>query len=142
MNWVSIIISLISSLFTIFVFFYLDRRIKVLEKEKLEYELLEYKRAKFQVDYQLLLGIHPLLNIKNIGRVMAQNITIELQPSNEEQLTFDNGDTNYLIDKLDPTEDRPHIKMTGVAPNRLEVLLIWDDESGKRVSQKYYLTKQ
>lgn len=141
MDIISIIISGSSILFSILVFFFLDRRIKVLEKEKLEYELLEYKRAKLEVDYQLLLGIHRCLNIENVGRVTAQNIVIELLPSEEGQLKFDNGDTNYPIQKLDPTEKRPHIKMTGDALNKLEVLLTWDDESGKRVHQKYYLEK-
>lgn len=139
MELVSIIISGLALLFSVCIFFLLDHRIKVLEKEKLEYEIQEYKRAKFKVDYQLLFGIHNLLHIENIGKVVAQNINILIEPSEDGDLIFNNGGKTYHIDQLDATEKHDAIPMQGQAPRKLKVVLTWDDKSGKGVTKNYYV---
>lgn len=136
-DWISIGISLMVFLFSLFVYFVHDKDIKNLQKEKLERELLEDKRAKLDIIYQSAL-IFGVLTIKNIGKVIARNIVVEIK--DEPDLLFDGDKTQAFIPSLEPTEKQA-LQLQGKFVQRMVVTLHWDDDSGKGLSQNFHVEK-
>ena len=66
-NCIAVGLSLATLMFTIWVYFKHDNEIKTLEKEKLEREALENKRAHFDLKYDWLFVQH-ILCLQNIGK--------------------------------------------------------------------------
>lgn len=130
MNW-SDWIAIITLGFTLLVYLKHDKEIKALEKERLEREAAENKRAHFDVLYNWLFVQH-ILYLKNTGKSTAKNIVINIE--SKEPLTFQDGSTQYRINKLEVTE-KAEIPLTGNYQHAIKVTLTWDDESGKGVTQ-------
>ncbi|MBO6073711.1 MAG: hypothetical protein J6P74_01085 [Paludibacteraceae bacterium] len=122
--------------FSLWVYFKHDRKIKSLEKEKLERETLENKRARFDVRYDWIFVRH-VLNLQNIGKSTAKNIVISID--NKEPLTFQDGTTQYKINQLEVTEKAEPIPLNGGYQHAIKVKLTWDDESGKGVTQTAFV---
>lgn len=135
MDWQNIIaigISLLTLLFTLWVYLKHDREIKTLEKEKLEREALENKRAHFDVQYNWLLVNH-ILCLQNTGKSTAKNIVISIE--SKEPLTFQDGTQKYRINQLEVTEKSEQLPLIGDFQHAIKVKLAWDDESGEGVTQ-------
>lgn len=130
MNW-SDWIAIITLGFTLLVYLKHDKEIKALEKERLEREAAESKRAHFDVQYKWLFVRH-ILCLKNTGKSTAKNIVINME--SKEPLTFQDDSTQYRINKLEVTE-KAEIPLTGNYQHAIKVTLTWDDESGKGVTQ-------
>ena len=131
MNW-SDWIAIFALGFSLWVYFKHDKEIKTLEKEKLEREAIENKRAHFNVQYDWLFVRH-MLYLQNIGKSTAKNIVINLE--SKEVLTFQDGTTQFRINQLDVTEKAEPIPLTGGYQHDIKVKLKWDDESGMGVTQ-------
>ncbi len=130
MNWSDWIA--ISTLgFSLWVYFKHDKEIKALEREKLEREAVESKRAHFDIQYKWIFVQH-VLCLKNTGKSTAKNIVINVE--SKEPLTSQDGMTQYRINKLEVTE-KVKITLTDNYQHAIKVTLTWDDESGKRVTQ-------
>lgn len=139
MDWQSFIaigISLLTLLFTLWVYIKHDHEIKTLEKEKLKREALENKRACFAVQYDWLFVRH-MLCIQNIGRSTAKNIVIDIESKGS--ITFQDGTTKYRIDQLEVTEKAEPIPLIGNYQYDIKVKLTWDDESEKGVTQTFFV---
>ena len=117
--------------FSLWVYFKHDKEIKSLEKEKLEREAMENKRARFDVQYKWLFVRH-ILCLKKKKKSTAKNIVINIE--SKEPLTIQDGSTQYRINKLEVTE-KAEIPLTGNYQHAIKVTLTWDDESGKGVTQ-------
>ena len=145
MNWSDIIalssmlIALIALGFSLWGYFVYDKPIKSLQKKKLQQEAIDRERASFNVSYNQVL-IHNVLQIQNIGSVVANNIIIEIE-SAVTPLVFEGMKDRFVIDKLEPTEKSNDIPLIGDAPYRLKVKLTWDDNSGKGLSKNYFPEK-
>lgn len=135
-NCIVISISFITLLFTLWVYFKHDEEIKALEKEKLEREALEIKRAHFDVQYNWLFVRH-ILCLQNIGKSTAKDIVINIE--SKEPLAFPDGTTQYRIDKLEVTEKAEQIPLMGNYQHAIKVTLTWNDESGKGVIQTAFV---
>ena len=139
MDWldmIAITISALTLIFSLFVYFKHDKEIKSLEKEKLEREVIENKRAHFEVQYDWLFVNH-VLCIQNNGKSTARNIVISIE--SKEPLTFQDGTTQYRIKQLEVTEKTDPIYLTGGYQHSIKVQLRWDDESGKGVMQTAFV---
>jgi hypothetical protein len=134
-NCIAIGISLTTLLFTLWVYFKHDHEIKTLEKEKLEREALENKRAHFDVQYDWLFVNH-ILCLQNNGKSTAKNIVIDIESNGS--ITFQDGTTQYRIDQLEVTEKAKPIALLGGYQHSIKVKLTWDDESGNGVTQKAF----
>ena len=130
-NCIVISISFITLLFTLWVYFKHDKEIKALEIEKLKREAVESQRARFDVQYKWLFVRH-ILCLQNTGKSTAKNIVINIE--SKEPLTFQDGSTQYRINKLEVTE-KAEIPLTGNYQHVIKVTLTWDDESGKGITQ-------
>lgn len=130
MNW-SDWIAILTLVFSLWVYFKHDKEIKALEKEKLKREAVESQRARFDVQYKWLFVRH-ILCLQNTGKSTAKNIVINIE--SKEPLTFQDGSTQYRINKLEVTE-KAEIPLTGNYQHAIKVTLTWDDESGKGVTQ-------
>lgn len=130
MNW-SDWIAIITLGFTLLVYLKHDKEIKALEKERLEREAAENKRAHFDVLYNWLFVQH-ILYLKNTGKSTAKNIVINIESKGP--LTFQDGTTQYRINKIEVTE-KTEIPLKGNYQHAIKVALTWDDESGKGVTQ-------
>lgn len=135
-NYIAISISLLAFLFTLWVYLKHDSEIKTLEKEKLEREALENKRAHFYVQYDWLFVRH-MLCLQNVGKSAAKNIVINIK--SKEPLTFQDGATQYRINQLEVTEKAESIPLIGNYQQAIKVELMWDDESGKGVTQTAFI---
>lgn len=135
-NFIAIGISLLTLLFTLWVYIKHDHEIKTLEKEKLKREALENKRACFAVQYDWLF-VHHMLCIQNIGRSTAKNIVIDIESKGS--ITFQDGTTQYRIDQLEVTEKAEPITLLGSYQHSIKVKLTWDDESEKGVTQTFFV---
>lgn len=135
-NCIAISISSITLLFTLWVYFKHDSEIKTLEKEKLEREALENKRAHFLVQYDWLF-INHILNLQNTGKSTAKNIVINIE--SKEPLTFQDGTTKYRINQLEMTEKTESIPLIGGFQQAIKVKLVWDDDSGVGVTQTAFV---
>ena len=122
--------------FSLWVYFKHDKEIKSLEKEKLEREAMENKRAHFDVQYDWLFVRH-ILCFQNIGKSTAKNIVIDIE--SKETLTFQDGTTQYRINQLEVTEKSEPIPLTGGYQHAIKVTLTWDDESGKGITQTAFV---
>ena len=139
MEWLDMIAIVISAFalgFSIWVYNKHDKEIKLLEKEKLEREAIENKRARFDVQCDWLFVCH-ILCLQNIGKSTAKNIVINIE--SKEPLTFQDGTTQYRINQLEVTEKAESIPLTGGYQQTIKVQLIWDDESGKGVTQTTFV---
>ena len=116
--------------FSLWVYFKHDKEIKALEKEKLEREAAESKRAHFDVQYKWLFVRH-ILCLKNTGKSAAKNIVINME--SKEPKTFQDDTTQYSISQLEVTE-KVEIPLTGNYKHAIKVTLTWEDESGGKVS--------
>lgn len=128
----SILISFVALIFSILVYFKYDKKIKFLEKEKLEREELENKRARIDMQYKWVFD-HHILRLQNNGKSTAKNIAISIE--SKEALTFQDGTTQYRISQLEVTERTEPIQLNGGYQYAIKVKLTWDDESGKGVTQ-------
>ena len=135
----SMLIALVALGFSLCGYFVYDRPIKSLQKEKLQQEALDAKRAKLNVSYRALL-VNSGLTIHNNGQVIAENIVVEL--CDIPDLLLADGESKYQIKQLEPTEKSQNIPIVGNAPYHLKVKLTWDDKSGKRLSQNYFLDRK
>lgn len=135
----SMLIALVALGFSLCGYFKYDRPIKSLQKEKLQQEALDAKRAKLNVTYRALL-VNSGLTIHNNGQVIAENIVVEL--CDRQDLLLADGESKYHIEKLEPTEKSHNIPIIGNAPYRLIVKLTWDDESGTSLSKNYFLERK
>ena len=70
---IAIVISAFALGFSVWVYFKHDKKIKSLEKEKLEREAMENKRARFDVQCDWLFVCH-ILCLQNIGKSTANKI--------------------------------------------------------------------
>ena len=77
MDW-SDWIAIAALFFSLWVYLKHDKEIKSLEKEKLEREAMESKRARFDVQYDWLFVRH-ILCLQNIGKSTAKNIVISIE---------------------------------------------------------------
>lgn len=130
MDW-SYLISTIALGFSLWVYIKHDKEIKSLEKEKLEREAAENKRAHFHVQYEWL--SYHFICIQNNGKSTAKNIVINIE--SEKPLTFPDGTTQYFIGQLEETEESNSIPLIGGYQHAIKVKLTWDDESGNGVKQ-------
>ena len=130
MNW-SDWITILTLIFSLWVYLKHDKKIKDLEKEKLEREAAESKRAHFEVQYKWQFVQH-ILCLKNIGKSTAINIVINIE--SKEPLTFKDSTTQYRINKLEVTE-KTEIQLIGNYQHSIRVTLTWNDESGKGITQ-------
>lgn len=135
MDW-SDWIAIAALLFTIGVYFKHDSVLKTLEKEKLEREAMENKRARFDVKYDWLFVRH-ILCLQNIGKSTAKNIVISIE--SKETLTFQDGKTQYRINQLEVAEKSEPIALVGDYQHSIKVKLTWDDESGKGITQTAFV---
>jgi len=135
MNW-SDWIAIAALVFSLWVYFKHDRKIKSLEKEKLENEAMENKRARFDVQYDWLFDRH-MLCLQNIGKSTAKNIVISI--NSKEPLTFQDGTLLYRINQLEVTEKAKPIPLIGGYQHTIKVILTWEDESGKGVTQTAFI---
>lgn len=135
-NFIAIVISVLTLLFTLWVYFKHDHEIKTLEKEKLEREALENKRAHFDVQYDWLFVRH-ILCLQNNGKSTAKNIVVSIE--SKKTLTFQGGTTRYKINQLEVTEKAAPIPLTGGYQHAIKVKLTWDDESGIGVTQTAFV---
>lgn len=135
MDW-SDWIAIAALFFSLWVYFKHDKEIKSLEKEKLEREAMENKRARFDVLYDWLFVRH-ILYLQNIGKSTAKNIVISIE--SKEPLTFQDGTTQYRINQLEVTEKAEPIPLTGGYQHAIKVTLSWDDESGKGITQTAFV---
>lgn len=133
---IAIIISVLALGFSIWVYFKYDKVIKSLEKEKLEREAMENKRAHFDVQYNWLFVNHELI-LRNTGKSTAKNIVISIESN--EPLTFQDGTTQYRLSQLEETEKSDSIPLIGGYQHAIKMKLTWDDESGKGVTQTAFL---
>ena len=139
MDWldmIAILISLFAFSFSVWVYIKHDKVIKTLEKDKLEREAIESKRARFDVHYDWLFVRH-ILCLQNIGKSMAKNIVISIE--SKESLTFQDGTTQYKINQLEVTEKAEPIALNGCYQHAIKVKLTWDDESGVGVTQTAFV---
>lgn len=135
MNW-SNLIAIVALGFSLWMYFKHDKKIKSLEKEKLEHEALENKRARFDVRYDWIFVRH-VLNLQNIGKSTAKNIVISI--NSKEPLTFQDGTLQYRINQLEVTEKAEPIPLIGDYQHTIKVKLTWEDESGKGVTQTAFI---
>lgn len=135
MDW-SDWIAIAALVFSLWVYFKHDKEIKSLEKEKLEREAMESKRARFDVQYDWLFVRH-ILCLQNIGKSTAKNIVISIE--SKEPLTFQDGTTQYRINLLEVTEKAEPIPLVGGYQHAIKVTLTWDDESGKGITQTAFV---
>lgn len=135
MDW-SYLIGIATLGFTLWVYFKHDKEIKSLEKEKLERDARENKRACFDVQYNWQFVNHELY-IQNTGKSTAKNIVISIE--SKEPLTFQDGTTQYRINQLEVTEKAEPIQLDGGYQHAIKVKLMWDDESGKGVTQTAFV---
>ena len=133
---IAIIISAFAFGFSLWVYLKHDKDIKSLEKEKLEREAKESKRAYFDVLYNWLFVRHTLC-LQNIGKSTAKNIVISIE--SKEPLTFQDSTTQYRINQLEVTEKAEPIPLTGGYQHAIKVTLTWDDESGKGITQTAFV---
>ena len=141
-DWIALssaLIALIALGFSLVGYFKYDRPIKSLQKEKLQQEAIENKRANLRVSYSQVL-IYNVLQIQNIGHIVAHNIVVELE--SEKDLAFEGMERQYKIEQLEPTEKSKSFAIIGDAPYNLKVKLTWDDESGERIKKNYYVDRQ
>jgi hypothetical protein len=122
--------------FSLWVYFKHDKEIKSLEKEKLEREAMENKRAHFDVQYDWLFVRH-ILCFQNIGKSTAKNIVVDIE--SKEPITFQDGKTQYRINQLEVTEKSEPIALVGDYQHSIKVKLTWDDESGKGIIQTAFV---
>lgn len=134
MNW-SDWITIFTLGFSIWVYLKHDKDIKTLEKEKLEREAAESKRAHFDVQYNWQFVRH-ILCLQNTGKSTAENIVINIEY--KEPLTIPDGTTQYRINKLEVTE-KTEIPLTSNYHHAIKVSLKWDDESGRGVTQTVHI---
>ena len=135
MDW-SDWIAITALCFSLWVYLKHDKEIKSLEKEKLEREAKENKRACFDVQYDWFFNYH-VLCLQNKGKSTAKNIVISIE--SKEPLTFQNGTEQYRIDQLEMTEKSKQIPLTGGFQHAIKVKLTWDDESGEGVTQTAFV---
>ncbi len=135
MNW-SNLIAIVALGFSLWMYFKHDKKIKSLEKEKLEHEAMENKRACFDVQYGWLFDHHKLC-LQNIGKSTAKNIVISI--NSKEPLTFQDGTLQYRINQLEVTEKAEPIPLIGDYQHTIKVKLTWEDESGKGVTQTAFI---
>ena len=135
MNW-SDWIAIAALGFSLWMYFKHDKKIKSFEKEKLERETLENKRARFDVRYDWIFVRH-VLNLQNIGKSTAKNIVISI--NSKEPLTFQDGTLQYRINQLEVTEKAEPIPLIGDYQHTMKVKLTWEDESGKGVAQTAFI---
>lgn len=135
MDW-SDWIAIFALAFSLWVYLKHDKEIKALEKEKLEREALESKRACFDVQYYWLFVRH-ILCLQNIGKSTAKNIVINIE--SKEPITFQDSTTQYRINQLDVTEKAEPIPLIGNYQHAINVKLSWDDDSGIGVTQTAYV---
>jgi hypothetical protein len=122
--------------FSLWVYFKHDKEIKSLEKEKLEREAIENKRARFDVKYDWLFVRH-ILCLQNNGKSTARNIIVSIE--SKEPLTFQDGTTQYRINQLEVKEKSEQIPLIGDFQHAIKLKLTWDDESGKGVTQTAFV---
>ena len=135
MNW-SDLISIAALGFSLWVYFKHDKEIKSLEKEKLEREVIENKRAHIDVQYKWRFDRH-ILCLQNKGKSTAKNIIISIE--SKKTLTFQDGTIRYKIDQLEVTEKTEPIPLTGQYQPAITVKLTWDDESGEGVTRTAFV---
>ena len=135
-NYIAIGISLLTLLFTLWVYFKHDSVLKTLEKEKLEREAAENKQARFDVQYDWLFVQH-ILCLQNIGKSTARNILVSIE--SKVPLTFQNGTRQYRIEQLEVTEKADSIPLVGKFQHAIKVKITWDDESGIGVTQTSFV---
>lgn len=142
-NWIALssaLIALIALGFSLVGYFKYDRPIKSLQKEKLIQEALEYKRANFEINYDLIALKNCYLRIKNIGKVTAKNINVELR--SKKSIAFKDGSQQYTIEQLESTQKTRHLLLSGDCPSSLKIKLRWDDESGERIEKNFFVDLQ
>lgn len=135
MDW-SDWIAIFALAFSLWVYLKHDKEIKGLEKEKLEREALESRRAHFDVQYDWLFVQH-ILCLQNIGKSTARNIVVSIE--SKEPITFQDGSTQYRINQLEVTEKAEPISLNGSYQHAIKVKLTWDDDSGKGVTQTAHI---
>lgn len=123
--------SLLIGVANLFLYFRYDRKIKMLEKRRLEEEINDKNRADFSLRAEKIkAGIYKLV-LLNYGKADARNVKINLLNTKEEveSTTFaQNFDTYQLINSNTQREAILHIYTYNTITLKYEIL--WDDNLG------------
>lgn len=143
-DWIALgsaVIALIALGYSLVGYYKYDRPIKSLQKEKLQQEALEKKKAKFEVSYFTVL-IHNMFQIQNVGNVIAKNIQISIVDDKQNQIAFQDGKLLHQIPQLEPTEKSKTVALRCDYQNRLKVKVTWDDDSGNGYSRNFFVDRR
>jgi len=128
-----IIISCLAVLFSLFTFFFYDKKIKKLDElikkyqlKQFEKEEIEKKKAHVNASIVVVTQGKKTLHIHNIGMNDAKNIRLDLLSDNEGVFLLDNI---FPYEKLGPQEDiYVHMLLSEGCSDVIKIKIKWDDE--------------
>ncbi|MCT4083751.1 hypothetical protein HZP81_08325 [Elizabethkingia anophelis] len=143
---ISLFVSLLTFLFTIFTFFRYDRKQKNLDAKLKNYELQEIElkaisEKQAQVKANIIKGDRGKRTVKifNSGKAIARNIRLEFEPQNDFSFLFDKE--KFPFEFLNPQEGTDYsFQVVKEYPRQIRIILFWDDDFGNDRSYEQILT--
>lgn len=143
---ISLFVSGLTFLFTIFTFFRYDRKQKNLDAKLKNYELKEIQQKeidnkKASLKVNLVKGDRGkrTLKIFNIGKSTAKNIRLEFEPPNDFSHLYD--EEKFPFEFLNPQDSTDYgFIVIGTYPPKIKVILTWDDDFARDRNYEQILT--